>query len=256
MTDAIVQQQVDFLGYAHDTALDAARQLKFDADKIAQVFVVSLHGTIVELAGACLSLLGTGNSIAIPILLRSMHEALADQINLLVDAKYVENMEAADLKQMERLLVQADGDANNLLKGLGEKWNIPKELEQLRGRQVTLKAAGRGALNVFERFKKAGLQAEYQSAYLLLCLDSHGNASALMDRHIEFAGDNIQLSFFKDPPVTSTRARVDAVTAILINSTVMIHEAFKTACTTVQPLRAEHAKLRQDLLAKKAPPPQ
>ena len=41
---------------------------------------------------------------------------------------YSKNMEASNLKQMEKLLLQAGTEGNALLKGLSDKHDLPKEL--------------------------------------------------------------------------------------------------------------------------------
>jgi len=216
VTDKIIERQLDFLGHAYNTVLNSVKELQFDSESPAHVLAIALHGTIVEPAAACISALNTGNIIAVPILLRSMTEALVDQINLLTDAEYVKNIQAANLKETERLLVQAGDESNVLLGRLRETLDVPKELQELRAQLEALRKEGHGELKVFERFRRAGMEFDYRSAYVLLCLDTHSNASALVERHVEKHGDRLELSIFKEPRVNSIRARIDAVTAMLL----------------------------------------
>ena len=44
-----------------------------------------------------------------------------------------------------------------------------------------------------------------------MCLDAHGNASALVERNVETEGERVQLTFFKGPPASSARARINVI---------------------------------------------
>lgn len=101
------------------TVLESATTLRIDPSNSTHLHAVTLHATITELFGACLVLAeDRDHAIGIPILLRSMQEALVDLDNLVHDAGYIENIEAANLKQLLKLLDSAK--TNPLLAGLLE----------------------------------------------------------------------------------------------------------------------------------------
>jgi len=252
MTDKIVQQQVDFLDAALATVQKATQELKFDAGHAPSLFAVALHATLIELTRACLSLVTSGDTIGVLILMRSMQEALVDQTNLLSDTEYVKNMHSANLGQMARLLEEAAEKQNKLFKGLEEKWDVAKELADVRAQLKKFEDEERGELRIFRRFEMAGMEADYRSAYVLQCIDTHNNTTALVERHIDIGEDGrAQVSLFKEMEAGTLRARLDAVTAMLVKSAIMMHEAFKTGCKTLAPLQEQHTKMRQKFFVNK-----
>jgi Family of unknown function (DUF5677) len=86
--------------------LAAAGQLGHN-DSDAQLHALGLHATIIELISECLLLAGQGAPSSIPIVLRSVYEALVDLDNLVSDASYVEYLIAANLKQTIKLMNSA-----------------------------------------------------------------------------------------------------------------------------------------------------
>ena len=65
-----------------------------------QYLAIALHCTNIELFLACVLLALYGEPTPVPIILRSMYEALVDLDNLLRDATYVDRIESANLTQM------------------------------------------------------------------------------------------------------------------------------------------------------------
>jgi hypothetical protein len=244
-TDELVQRQVRLLERVIDTCLIETSKLSFDPDSLPQMVAVALHGTILELAHACGSLVQSTDYAAIPILMRPMLEASVDQDNLLGDAEYVKNMEAADLARFVALLEQSVPGKNPFLKGLSEQHDVRAGLIERHRRIAELEAEGRASLKIFERFKRAKREDEYRSVYPLLSLDSHNNFSALSERHFgELANGEPTLSFFKPPEVATLRSRLDAVTGMALGSALSIHSAFRTSTGAFASLAVERKSLQ------------
>src|ERR1700677_5145679 len=96
--DPALQARVTAASDAVPVVVEAAAQLRHD-ESDPQIHALTLHGTITELFSACVLLAKQGEPTAIPIILRSMYEALVDLDNLLQDAGYVEHIQAANFKQ-------------------------------------------------------------------------------------------------------------------------------------------------------------
>jgi len=207
------------------TVLDCAAVLRIDPDSLSHIHAAALHATITELFGNCLVLAADqDHAIGIPILLRSMLEALVDLDNLLHDAEYVGNIEAANIKQLLKLLDSAR--TNPQLDGLLE--GHPNDAQELRQRLRELEAAGRRSLSFERRFEMAGMQDQYNGVYALLCLDGHSNSAALADRHFDEGPDGRpQVSFFRQPDPTTIARRLTIGLRILARSGEMIHAAFQ-----------------------------
>lgn len=250
--DQIIQQQIDLLGRVVGTCLDQATRFSVSPDSPAQSVAVGLHGTIVELAHACGALVLSEDFSSIPIVMRSLLEASIDQANLLIDADYVKNMEAADHSKFLQLLEQSVPGTNPFLTGLADLHDIPAEIRAREQRIAELAAENRSSLRILKRFQRANREDEYRSVYALLCLDGHNNLSALVERHMDELPDGRRtLSFFKQTPVTTLRTRLDAVIATALDSALSIHADFKTGCTAFGPLLAEQKALRARVIAAK-----
>jgi hypothetical protein len=81
---------------------------------------------------------------------------------------------------------------------------------------------------------------EYSSLYGLFCLDAHNNSAALADRHLEHLPDTsvVTIKFLCEPDIPSVVHRLSFGTGFLIQSAVMIHEAFHTSTTDIVQLNA------------------
>jgi hypothetical protein len=231
-----LQRRIDAAKHAVRVILDCAQDLRY-VDS-AGLIALSLHGSAIELMGGCIVLAeDMDHAIGIPILLRSMKAACIDLENLLLDRAYLENIEAANLKQTLKLLDAAAAD-NPLLAGLVE--GRTDEHNEHRARYDALLAAGRRSLNIDERFRKAGRQNEYNSIYAYLCLDAHNNIAALAERHIGDGADELpQVSIFQQPDPTVIGRRLGLGTWMLLDSATSIHSAFQVRQQDIQALSAQ-----------------
>jgi hypothetical protein len=242
MTDPKLQPQLASAISALDIVLRLADRLVGDRMNEAHVHAIALHATIIELFAGCITLVREGYATGVPILLRSTYEALVDLDNLLHDASYAAHIEAANLKQMTKLVRQSR--TNPLLRGLFERHAA--DLDLMIARLSELKRAGRVALTIEDRCKLAKRSDEYLSLYGLFCLDAHNNSAALADRHLEHTPDTsvITIKFLCEPDIPSVVRRLSFGTGFLVQSAVMIHEAFHTGATEIVELAGRHERER------------
>lgn len=217
--------------------LAAAANLRHD-DVLAQHLALALHCSVIELFSACVLLAQYGEPTAIPIILRSMYEALVDLDNLLGDPSYVERIESANLTQMLKFERS----------GLVPK----KDSDAFSARLAKLIKNRRGPMDLRARCEKIGRVDEYDGLYSLFCLDTHNNAAALIERHIsEGADGKTIISVFGkyDPQVVVHRLNVGL--QWLFRSAHMIHTAFKVPAPQLDELAARYEREHRERQAPK-----
>lgn len=229
--------------------LSHAKALRHDGSD-AQLHALSLYGTTLELFSGCIVLAKAGEPVGIPILLRPMYEALVDLDNLLRNASYVEHLEAANLKQMLKLL-SALSRNNPLLEGFSDE--TPEQSQAMAVRYEALKAARKRPLTIEERCRRVGRLEEYETLYALYCLDSHNSGAALAERHLTDQPSGVPLvSFFALPEPQTVARRLEFGMGTVMQAGQMVHSAFRTdsdrleACLTLyRRQRAERLTLLQ-----------
>jgi hypothetical protein len=219
--------------------LGAATRLSHDQSD-AQIHALALHGTITELFSACVLLAKQGEPTAIPIILRSMYEALVDLDNLLHDASYVEHIQAANFKQTIKIM--KSGPLRQEMQE-GRKADYQQFVTQL----AELEAKGIGPLQIRSRCDRVGRIDEYESLYGLFCLDTHNNGAALADRHLsELSDGKLQISFFGEYDQQSVARRLDFGLQFLLESARMIHGAFHIPSRELDKLASRLDRERAD----------
>jgi len=73
-------------------------------DNEPQLHAILLYASITQLFSGCILLAAQGEPTAIPIVLRSLYEALVDLDNLVHDKGYVDHMKAANAAQQLKIM--------------------------------------------------------------------------------------------------------------------------------------------------------
>jgi hypothetical protein len=243
--DAHLQEHIRASDSLVRELLNYAQALRHDGSD-AQIHALSLYASTTELFSGCIVLAKAGEPIAISVLLRPMYEALVDLDNLLHDASYVEHVEAANLKQILKLL-SAAGDNNPLLQGFTD--DTPAISQTMVARLAELKAAGKGPLGIEARCRRAGRLDEYESLYALFCLDSHNNSAALAERHIIDQANGIPLiSFFQESDPLVVARRLEFGMGIVLQAARMVHGAFRVSSELLEALVERYQRERLERL--------
>jgi hypothetical protein len=163
-----------------------------------QLVAICLHGTVLELCGACISLIRSGDHVGVPILLRSLIEAFVDLRILVKEPTYLDSMQVAYLADSKRVL----GDlTKGFYDGTGIGDGVPfdklqehlnKSVEELH----SLRQKGTKPLDTRERFTRARLKS-YMAVYWMQSQDTHNNLRALQRRHISTEDDSTRVQFFR-----------------------------------------------------------
>jgi hypothetical protein len=170
-----------------------------------------------------------------------MYEALVDLDNLVRDAGYVEQIEAANLKQTIKIM-----KSGPLRKQYQE--GRTADFEHFVTKLSALKANGKKPLDIRDRCDRAGRLDEYESLYGLFCLDTHNNASALAERHLSEQPDGkLLISLFGEYDPQSVARRLDFGLGFLLQAAQMIHGAFKVPAPQLDELAAQARRERARL---------
>jgi hypothetical protein len=227
MEQPSVTDRLAFGDRALREVIEAMPLIEFEPSKRPQLYAVTLHASIVQLCGGCLALAKTEHTAGIPVLLRSMYEALVDLQNLVLVADFHERMDAANLTQF---LKPIKGSATNpLLAGLEKRHDIATITAQYQAELDALIARGRGPQDLRQRCIAVGREHEYTSLYWILCLDAHNNTTALIDRHVsEGESQRLQVDAFGDGNPLGLANRIFTSVGWMLCSAEYAHGAFKT----------------------------
>lgn len=210
-------------------SLDDAASLRFNKMHPHHLYSVCLYGTIIEITYGCMALIEKEQLSTFPTVFRSLLEAYADFRSCLEDPEYFKSMYASFLKEKLRLIDKVRSTPENpYLKDIVQSVDVEADKGALKAEIEGLKGKGHVALGVWDRFSRAGLENEYQSMYWLLCLHAHNNVSALEDRHIEKQDKDYGVVLFKEDDPGDLIRYFDTLSALLIDSTVKIHEFLDT----------------------------
>jgi hypothetical protein len=212
-----------------ESCTDLAGAIKFDKEHPQHLYTICTYGTILEIATGIIALVDARQVTCVPILLRTLLDALASFRCCIVDPNHFKAMYASFTKEKRRLLGSVMKNADNpYLKELSKTIDVAVAIPELEKELAALKAQGYEPLSAFEEFKKAGLQAEFQSLYWQLCMHAHNNVSALEDRHIERTGESYEVVFFKEEDAADLIRYLDAMCGIVLEATKRLHEILTT----------------------------
>jgi hypothetical protein len=213
-------------------SIQHAKQIKFDKNYTQQLTVVCIYCTIIELAHGEQALFNEEQTTGLPVLLRSIFEAYADLRALIDDPDYDKRMYATFLHEKIRFLNYVlRTPANPFFTGVQAGMNVEEEIKKLEAEVTQFKSRGKGPLRNSDRFDSTKLENERQSIYWLLCLEGHNNMSALDDRHIEKNGNEFNIALFKEAEPAALIRILDALLAVVIDSSIRVHNFFKTQAT-------------------------
>ena len=210
--------------------------------------LISLYGSMLELANSICVLVEGDSPIGIPILLRSMLEAFVDFSNLEATRTYGYHMDAVNIKEWIRILEEAKRGDNPYLEGISKLPNLDKVLCDYKKQLEELKEKGYSPLSHFQKFDKSNQSKEYRSFYNFLCCDAHNNIRSLISRHADITDDqsDYQVQFFPSVDLDSIVHYIDSCLGILIASTLLIHKALGSPNTyEAEQLAAQLSEIRK-----------
>jgi len=221
-------EYLKFLKELHDEFIDLSKAIIFEKKHPRQLFLIALYGSILELCGGLITLIDKKFYTRMPSLFRSIVEAHVELKNLFADAEYGYFMEASRCDQWIKVLKEAKKGKNPYLSEITNWDKLESELGKEKNTLNELKKKGYTPLKVWKRFELAGMENEYRSLYNFLSCDAHSNIRALIKRHIDINDQDFEVVFYKDEPLDHHLSYLDTTAGILLESSAMIHEIFKT----------------------------
>lgn len=226
----------DYLSALHSECLAGASGLRFDKTHPWHFLLVTLYGSIIELAGCILILARSNGNAGLGAVLRAELEVYVDLVNLANDRSYVEFIDAAALKQLQSIYAAAV-DGNAWIVGITEsplfssaRDDVERQLRALAEKRIR-------PLRIRKKFERAGLRELYDGVYAMLCTDAHSNRSALVSRHVEPLGDeDFRVSYYKPPSQQDLLAFLDSAAGLLQDATERVYAALE--CELPARLRA------------------
>ena len=242
----------EFLPISISECTELARVLKFDKTHKWHVNLISLYGSMLELANSICVLVQGDSPIGVPIILRSMIEAFMDFSNLAATRTYGYHMDAANVKEWIKIFEEAKRGENPYLADISNLPNIDEILSDHKTQLDELKEKGYSPLSIFQKFDTSNQSKEYRSIYNFLCCDSHNNIRSLISRHADIADDksDYQLQFFAPVDLDTIFHYIDSCIGILINSTVLIHKALESpGISKAEQLAGKLSEIRKPWMA-------
>ncbi len=199
-----------------------------------------------ELSNAIAVLIEAERYAGVNSIFRSFLEAYVHFQNLSSNAGYYVEILAPSEERWTKIL-RSSRDGNPFLECIAKELDVEKILTDKLDQLEYYKANGYKRLNVYDRFKLAGLENEYNSIYRMNSGDVHNDFSAMVRHHLEQDGEDFRLSFFKVREVGEFDALLDSTVEILIKATSSIHHRLKSNnLEAVQTIEKKFALLREE----------
>lgn len=219
---------LEYLKQLHDDCLRLLPRIKFDKHHALHFALLSLYGSLIELAGCILILMDNRGRLGVPSVFRTFLETYVEFHNLVRDPKYGYYIESNDAKEWLRVLKAARDTKNPYLSELTALPNLSEIIAKTEDELLNLKKRGFKPLSIRARFQRADMLEEYESFYNFLCTEAHSNKRSLIDRHAEIDGDNYELIVYKNAPDAEYLQYLDSAAGLLVSTTVSIHKKMAT----------------------------
>jgi hypothetical protein len=204
---------LDFLESIRQTCIDKSLPLTFDDENSQAVYMCSLYSIVVELAGDSCQGVKARKELASHVLARALLEAVVDLLNVIKNPKYVGiRFQKALIERRKKYVNLQQGDPK-LISGAGHK---AEYVEDLIGKIDKLRDTDIKQPNIKQRFKDAGMEGYYDTAYAILCDYTHHDSSAIINRHI---GLNVRP--LDDQGILMLS---DLIAELLLRATIAVHD--------------------------------
>lgn len=186
----------DVLSRAYDDTHRRIGYIHFDTSDFRSTAIIALHASIIELTSSAITLLKSGRTVGVNIIVRSMLDAYVDLINLITDPEYLDRMRANyHAEWLKPLRAGLASDDPHLTAFKDESFH--DAIAHHQAEDAALRARGIRPIKARERFDKAGMGSTYPTVYNSLSADSHNNIRALIARHIRIDNGEVEVVIFR-----------------------------------------------------------
>lgn len=228
-----------------DAVMHDAAQLEFSRTQQQHLYCSALLCSNIRLTEGIRDSLRRRDEIGGYILLRSLMESFADLRNLAGDGTYIDYILAGFYNERRKMLANAIEHPDNIY--FSEFELSPREdLRLVKEELSDLRRKGIKPLTIKEKFIKANMLDEYESAYALVCMHAHNNIIILKDRH--FRIEDGQLGVYAFPGLSDDDAQEIAGKAapFLVDSVAAVKRLVKEVePTDLEPVRRALQKLQE-----------
>lgn len=106
---------------------------------------------------------------------------------------------------------------------------IQEMIEDNENRLKLLQSSGIKEVKVWQKFKIANLESDYEMLYAHLCTRTHGNRIALISRYISLSEDKASYQINLYPPSNADlEAAKCSFLLYLLKASIFVHDFFKT----------------------------
>jgi len=153
------------------------------------------------------------------IILRSLLEHFVDLHNLAEDENYHLHFQLPFLKGLKQTLREAQR-GNPFFARIAREIPITDELESDSASLQEVKDLGAKDLKVWEKFNRAGLNAEYESLYRSLSKQVHPTYSGIIERHfcIDAESGDFSVHGFQQPSDSSNDTVIEITHELVCNT--------------------------------------
>jgi Family of unknown function (DUF5677) len=202
----------------------AIPHIRFDAYDPTDRYLMAMLLAVKDYAIGVIALGEANTTAALPGTVRSALDAYVDIANLCDHSDYWQHLEAADANSWSKLLQAASRAKNPLLKALSESESLAVGRSRYADRLRELASRGITKLEIGDRFKKAGLENEWESAYSVMSAEAHNNVSHLLTRYFDFGSDELVLL---DAGMRGSAAPRFDLSNTLLMSDILLHSTEK-----------------------------
>ena len=213
---------LDLLEVIHETCIDKApTHLTYDSENMQAPYMFSMYSIVVELAGDSYQAVKSRKELASHVLTRALLEAVVDLRNVINDSNYVnirfQNALAKGKNPLKYLLDNPDL--------IDTAKHSVEDIRELLGKGEKLSDLEADKPNIKKRFKDADMENYYYTRYAFLCIYSHHDASAIINRPIR-----IEVSLLDEK---GTQRLADWISDLILKASIAVHEFLKTGQSNI-----------------------
>ncbi len=202
----------------YKTCIDKApKHLTNDSENMQVPYMFSMYSIVVELTDDSYQAVKSRKELASHVLTRALLEAVVDLFNVINDPDYVNiRFQKAFIERKKKLVYLLDKEPD-LISKVGRS---PEYVEEMLGKIEKLHNTEIDKPNIRERFKGAGMEGYYDTAYASLCDYSHHDASAIINRPIGLTKHHLD--------ERGIQFLANLIIDLILNASISVHKFLKT----------------------------
>ena len=218
MKDTKIDTTLDLLETIHKTCIDKVpTSLTYDSKNMQVPYMFSLYSIAIELTGDSYQAVKCRKELASHVLTRALLEAIVDLLNVINSPDYVNTRFQKALTERKKKLKYLLEKEPDLIAKVGR---TPAYVEGVLDKIEELHNPEIDKPNIRKRFKDAGMELYYDTAYAHLCDYSHLDTSTIINRPIGLIEHHLDKR--------GTQFLVGLIVDLILKASIRFHEFLKT----------------------------